>query len=142
MLLSRENDSLTSSESSVSGSYSDWSGSDEESDDAPYRIDQTNLYIDVKVFKHDHTCLQLNVDLNRYPKMKDDLLNLFNIKVSLIDLARKLENDLIIIEVTKGRFKLAFKDDIFAPVATNTETDEIHDDIGTALMSERSRFGK
>ena len=32
-------------------------------------------------------------------------------KVSLIDLARKLENDLIIFETAPGRFKLDFKED-------------------------------
>ena len=55
--------------------------------------------------------LTIDVDLDMYPELKADLQNIFCIKVSLIDLARKLEKDLLIFEHEPRRFTLGFKKD-------------------------------
>ena len=46
-------------------------------------------------------------------------------KVSLIDLARKIENDLIIIENAPGRFKLSFKDEVLPTTETIDHVSEL-----------------
>ena len=55
--------------------------------------------------------LTIDVNLDMYPELKADLQNIFCIKVSLIDLARKLEKDLLIFEHEPRRFTLGFKKD-------------------------------
>ena len=40
----------------------------------------------------------MDIDLNHYPDLKEDISDIFGIKKSLVDLARELENDLIIWE--------------------------------------------
>lgn len=42
--------------------------------------------------------MHLDVSLDRYPELEEGLTDIFCMKFSLIDLARKLENDLIIWE--------------------------------------------
>lgn len=68
--------------------------------------------------------MQLDVNLDMYPEIKTDLQNIFCIKVSLIDLARKLEKDLLIFEHEPRRFTLGFKKDYnlsMAPVLSTPE---------------------
>ena len=128
MVLTRVNDSLSSSESSSCDSE----GSDleevddsdfENEDEDAYKIDQKNLYIECKVFKHDEIIITIDIDLNRYPELRDDLLNIFSVKVSLLDLARKLENDLIMFEIAPDRYQLAFKDESKLPQNDNENDD-------------------
>ena len=51
----------------------------------------------------------MDIDLDWYPELKKDLINVFDMKVSLVDLARLLEKDLVIYEHEPTRFKLDFK---------------------------------
>lgn len=53
----------------------------------------------------------MNIDLDRYPELKDNLQNIFCMKKSLIDLARKLENELLIYETSNNHFKLCYKEE-------------------------------
>ena len=55
----------------------------------------------------------MDIDLDWYPELKKDLVNVFDMKVSLVDLARQLEKDLVIYEYEPTRFKLDFKKTVF-----------------------------
>ena len=55
----------------------------------------------------------MDIDLDWYPDLKKDLVNVFDMKVSLADLARLLEKDLVIYEHEPTRFKLDFKKTVF-----------------------------
>ena len=83
------------------------SGDSDKNSDA-YIIEQDNLYIECKI-EIQHQVLQMDVQLDWYPHLKEEIQDIFNIKVSLVDLARELEKDLIIIETQKDIFKLCFK---------------------------------
>ena len=71
-------------------------------------IEDDNLYVQCKVYMQDQV-LELPVDLDIYPNIKKGLSDVFNLKCSLADLARKLESDLVIFEVAPKKFKLSFK---------------------------------
>ena len=55
----------------------------------------------------------MDIDLDWYPELKEALGNVFDMKVSLVDLARQLEKDLVIYEHEPTRFKLDFKTTVF-----------------------------
>lgn len=95
--------------------------SDEQSEDSATNEDdfdyeenfleeQESLYVNVQI-PMPNQVLQIDVNLDMYPEIKADLQNIFCIKVSLIDLARKLERDLLIFEHEPKRFILGFKKD-------------------------------
>ena len=44
--------------------------------------------------------------------MQDKLSDVFNNQVSLVDLAKELENDLVIVETESDHFKINFKKDV------------------------------
>ena len=53
----------------------------------------------------------MDLNLDWYPHLKDEISDVFNIKVSLTDLAKELEKDLVIIEENDNAYKLCFKKD-------------------------------
>ena len=55
----------------------------------------------------------MDIDLDWYPELKEALGNIFDMKVSLVDLARQLEKDLVIYEHQPYRFKMDFKSKVF-----------------------------
>ena len=76
-----------------------------------------------------------------YPEIKTDLQNIFCIKVSLIDLARKLEKDLLIFEHEPRRFTLGFKKDYnlsMSPVLSTPEHLVTKAPIPKELASDRT----
>ncbi len=58
----------------------------------------------------------MSISLDSYPEIKDELANIFSTKVSLADLGRRLERDLIIYEFERNKFKLSFKEEIFEQI--------------------------
>ena len=76
--------------------------------------------------------LSMDIDLNQYPDLKEDISDIFGIKKSLVDLARELENDLIIWEKEPKNFKLSWKKDILgsdpadSPVVVDSSLENIN----------------
>ena len=56
--------------------------------------------------------LSKDIDLDAYPHLKDDLSDIFSIKTSLVDLARELEKDLIILEKLPRMYRLGWKNEV------------------------------
>ena len=54
----------------------------------------------------------MNIHLDWYPHLKEGLQDIFNVQVSLVDLARELEKDLVIVETEFDKFELKLKKDI------------------------------
>ena len=119
----------SASESGVEGSYATESqglsgkgGEDDEDRESDYELDMKDMYISCQVFKHPDTVLHMDISLkDRYSSLKNDLENVFCRKMSLIDLARRLENDLLIYEIPQPnpgqpKFKLCYKDEVFCDI--------------------------
>ena len=67
----------------------------------------------------------MNINLDWYPHLKEEICDIFNVKVSLADLARELEKDLVLIETAQDKFKLCLKKEIIegyeSRIKLNTE---------------------
>ena len=64
------------------------------------------------------------MNLSWYPELQAKLADIFDMKVSLIDLAKLLEKDLLIFEYEKDKYKLAFKTEMLGNHSMNITINE------------------
>ena len=108
-----KNEESFDDESDENDNASEGDEDEEEDFEQDYEIDMTGMWVRCTVYKHPDIVLEMDIDLNgRYLSMKADLENIFCRKASLIDLARKLETDLLIYEVAPNEFRMCFKDEV------------------------------
>jgi len=54
----------------------------------------------------------MDIYIDMYPELKEELCDIFSNKVSLVDLARRLERDFLVYETERKKFKLAWKKEV------------------------------
>ena len=61
--------------------------------------------------------------LDWYPHLKEEIQDVFNLKVSLSDIARELEKDLLIVEDEEDHFKISLKKEVIPGFESNLVLD-------------------